>query len=110
MSTGLSITKDCDSGVAWFEEAAWNVTSGAEGRRKGLSVPCSAGGVCDESTGICSCRSGMFDGDACDVMACPTCSDQGRCEDMEYFASVSKQRLAPVLSPKFVEIATFMLT
>lgn len=74
--------------MAWFEEAAWNVTSGAEGGRTGLSVQCSAGGVCDESTGVCTCRSGIFDGDACDVMACPTCNDVGTCEDMEYFASV----------------------
>lgn len=81
--------KECDSGVAWFEEAAWNVSSGAEGGRTGLSVQCSAGGICDESTGNCTCRGGVFAGDACGVMDCPTCSDVGECQDMEFFASVS---------------------
>ncbi|CAM9146187.1 unnamed protein product [Ectocarpus fasciculatus] len=84
---GACELRDCDSDVAWFEEAAWNVSSGAEGGRTGLSVQCSAGGVCDESTGICSCRSGMFSGDACEVMDCPTCNDVGICKDMEYFAA-----------------------
>lgn len=75
--------------MAWFEEAAWNVSSGAEGGRTGLSVQCSAGGICDESTGNCTCRNGVFAGDACGVMDCPTCSDVGECQDMEFFASVS---------------------
>lgn len=70
--------------MAWFEEAA--------GGRTALSVPCSAGGVCDEATGTCSCRGDMFEGDACDVLACPTCSNQGTCRDMEYFAGVSERR------------------
>lgn len=82
-------TKDCSSGVAWFEEAAWNVSSGADGGRTGLSVQCSVGGICDESTGNCTCRDGMFAGDACDVMDCPTCNDVGECRDMEFFAAVS---------------------
>ncbi|CAM9293856.1 unnamed protein product, partial [Hapterophycus canaliculatus] len=79
----------CDSGVAWFEEASRNLTSGGEVGRTGVSVPCSAGGICDESTGSCSCRSDMFTGDACEYMDCPTCNDVGSCEDMDFFATTA---------------------
>ncbi len=73
--------------MAWFEEAA--------GGRAALSVPCSAGGVCNEATGSCSCRGDMFEGDACDVLSCPTCNYQGTCRDMEYFAAVRERRPCP---------------
>ncbi|CAM9893367.1 unnamed protein product [Sphacelaria rigidula] len=52
-----------------------------------MTAQCSAGGICDESTGNCTCRSTIFDGDACDTMDCPNCSDVGTCRDMEYFAA-----------------------
>lgn len=68
--------------MAWFEEAT-------AGDRTGLSVPCSAGGVCNEATGNCTCYDSLFAGDACDLLSCPTCSDMGTCEDMEHFAAVS---------------------
>lgn len=89
--------KNCDEGVAWFEEGAWNSTPGAKGGRTGLSVECSGGGICDHATGSCECRSDMFNGTACDVMDCPSCNDVGECRDMAAFAAVSKPRTAEPL-------------
>lgn len=86
----MRVQKSCGTGIAWFEEAASNLTAGAEGGRMGITAECSAGGICDESTGICTCRSTIFDGDACDTMDCPTCGDVGTCKDMEYFAAVRR--------------------
>lgn len=80
--------------MAWFEKAAWRgISAGRDGSRTDKLVPCSAGGICDESTGICNCRSNIFTGNDCAVMACPTCSDAGTCRDMEYIASVSSASL-----------------
>lgn len=75
--------------MAWFEEAT-------AGDRTELSVSCSAGGVCDEATGTCTCQEDLFAGEACDLLACPTCNDVGTCEDMEHFAAVSEAVSSPV--------------
>lgn len=63
----------CPFGRAWFDEASDTDTGHA-------MAECSNRGLCDRSTGKCSCQTG-FEGNACDRMGC-TCNGYGRCLDM----------------------------
>jgi len=47
---------------------------------------CSNNGICDRTTGICTCRSG-FEGQACEKSSCPNlCSGVGTCISMQDYA------------------------
>ncbi|CAM9329921.1 unnamed protein product, partial [Discosporangium mesarthrocarpum] len=82
---GACELKSCGIDVAWFEEILTNTTE-----RSGNLVQCSGAGVCDESSGECTCWDGVFDGDACGVMACPSCGDHGECQSIAEFARLSR--------------------
>ncbi|CAM9473810.1 unnamed protein product, partial [Choristocarpus tenellus] len=84
-SGGACELKSCEVGVAWFEEATSNTTG-----RSGGAVQCSGAGVCDESSGECTCWKGAFGGDACELMDCPSCGDHGECHNMSDFAAMAR--------------------
>ena len=72
----------CPSGNAWVDHATGNNTAHA------ALTECSNMGVCDRTTGICSCRSG-FTGEACQRLACQDdCNGRGRCMSMRDAAAV----------------------
>jgi hypothetical protein len=60
----------CPEGPAWFDEAL----SATEAHQ---AAPCSNMGLCDKTTGRCSCAAG-YSGDACQRMDCPVTA-AGRC-------------------------------
>jgi len=65
----------CPSGPAW-SDMPW-ATDAAHAQAE-----CSNRGICDRSTGVCSCMKG-FSGSACNRMDCPNkCSDAGQCYTM----------------------------
>lgn len=81
----------CPSDLAWFalpeEHDVAHITTYAE---------CSNAGLCDRSTGVCTCQIG-FVGAACARLTCPGisdehtdgCSGHGKCLDMNSLASLS---------------------
>lgn len=47
---------------------------------------CSNMGICDRTTGLCTCQFG-FGGSACERKECPNnCNDVGKCQSMNYYA------------------------
>lgn len=63
---------ECASGTSWVDKAHSTDEAHQE-------AECSNSGVCDRSTGLCTCFSG-FDGLACEKTACPNnCSGHGTC-------------------------------
>ncbi|EQC27093.1 hypothetical protein, variant [Saprolegnia diclina VS20] len=74
----------CPTGAAWFDGASATNTAHAV-------APCSNRGICNPSTGTCTCQAG-FTGAACDLLACPgspACSGQGSCKTMQQLAALS---------------------
>ena len=78
--------KQCPLGPAWFDEALTPTVAHQP-------AECSNMGICDRSTGTCTCRFG-FTGLACEVFDCPRdpfstvpCSGRGRCMSMTNIAS-----------------------
>ncbi|KDO18240.1 hypothetical protein SPRG_16366 [Saprolegnia parasitica CBS 223.65] len=90
----------CPTGAAWFDGASATNTAHAV-------APCSNRGICNPSTGTCTCQAG-FTGAACDLrtlplsfvsrlsdvdlVACPgspACSGQGSCKTMQQLAALS---------------------
>merc|ERR1719230_1156531 len=77
----------CPYGNSWFslptdDEEAHLTTSKAE---------CADMGLCDRTTGACSCMDG-FEGAACDTMSCPgdpACNDHGDCLSMSALAEAA---------------------
>lgn len=70
--------KSCPRGVAWADYPTGDDVAHA------IDIECSGQGYCDTATGNCACRD-IFEGPACDVLACPTsndgiaCSGHGAC-------------------------------
>ncbi|CAM9353183.1 unnamed protein product, partial [Pylaiella littoralis] len=64
--------RTCSKGLAWADKAYATDTAHGE-------VECSNAGLCDRSTGICSCFT-PFTGAACQRARCPgDCSGHGTC-------------------------------
>eukprot|EP00617_Octactis_speculum_P024944 CAMPEP_0185768946 /NCGR_PEP_ID=MMETSP1174-20130828/53165_1 /TAXON_ID=35687 /ORGANISM="Dictyocha speculum, Strain CCMP1381" /LENGTH=665 /DNA_ID=CAMNT_0028453853 /DNA_START=292 /DNA_END=2289 /DNA_ORIENTATION=+ len=77
----------CPFGIAWTDVAlaADDAHNEAE---------CSNRGLCDRTTGICSCEDGRFEGAACERKTCPnSCNARGRCISMDYLASIKDSGL-----------------
>ena len=73
----------CPFGVAWSDQA----TSTDVGH---ASAECSNRGICDRTTGICSCMDG-FSGSACDRLTCLNdCNGKGRCFSMKDLAAKTR--------------------
>lgn len=71
--------KLCPFGSAWVDIAI------SEDKAHQLSE-CSNMGICDRSSGICSCRDG-FEGAACEKQSClDNCNNVGECVSMKYNA------------------------
>lgn len=80
--------KTCPSGRPWFAKPKADDASGATHTSR--SQTCSAAGVCDYTTGECSCFDG-FTGHACGQVLCRgsttvSCSGHGQCRDMATLA------------------------
>eukprot|EP00753_Platysulcus_tardus_P000084 PLAT10071.2.p1 GENE.PLAT10071.2~~PLAT10071.2.p1 ORF type:complete len:670 (-),score=206.73 PLAT10071.2:72-2081(-) len=79
--------RTCPTGIAWSDVATGNDDAHN-------SAECSNMGLCDRTTGLCSCRSG-WEGSACDRMSCVRdssgnlCSGHGECFSM---ASAAAER------------------
>ncbi|KDO15872.1 hypothetical protein SPRG_18587, partial [Saprolegnia parasitica CBS 223.65] len=69
----------CPQGKAWGIVTGTDVAHGV--------AECSARGICDRSTGTCSCQLG-FEGNACQLLACvDDCSNRGQCITMQQLAA-----------------------
>lgn len=69
----------CPFGLAWSDLA-----TGVDLAHN--SAECSNMGICDRSTGLCTCNVG-YEGKACERMSCPSyCSYHGECQSMYYYA------------------------
>lgn len=79
--------KVCNSDLIWF-----GLPEDTNIAHLGTFDECSSMGVCDRSTGICTCSTG-FTGAACERLACPgdstSCNDHGQCLDMSTLATLS---------------------
>jgi hypothetical protein len=80
----------CPSGLAWF-----SLPEDANIAHVSTMAECSNAGLCDRSTGVCTCQLG-FTGAACDRLSCPGasedsagCSGHGQCLDMNALAALS---------------------
>ncbi|KAG6598173.1 uncharacterized protein IUM83_09350 [Phytophthora cinnamomi] len=74
-------TRVCPSDYAWSSIPTDATTA------HDILVECSGMGVCDRSSGMCSCFPG-FEGAACQRMGCPNdCSDRGTCLSMSEMAA-----------------------
>lgn len=72
----------CKDGFAWADEASATDTAHA-------LVECSARGLCDHATGMCTCMPG-FEGRECKRLSCPAdCNGHGTCIDMRYYSEQS---------------------
>lgn len=84
----------CPQGRSWFSRpTASNVAHMSDSQAE-----CSDMGVCDQSTGTCSCMDG-FEGAACNVMSCPgdpVCNDHGECLTMAQLALSATENGADV--------------
>lgn len=82
--SGDCSVRTCPVGYAWFDEAWANDNAHADG------AECSNRGLCDRSTGACSCYTG-FEGAACQRMSCgsgnPLCGGFGECVHMAELAT-----------------------
>ena len=89
--------RSCPVGRAWFHEPAVDDVA------HDVFMECSNMGVCDRTSGQCSCREG-YEGNACERLSCPgristssDCSGRGRCISMRNLALKS---LDEYLSPR----------
>ena len=74
----------CPKGTAWADAAISEDTAHQE-------AECSGRGICDRSSGSCSCDAG-FGGNACQRMECPgNCFGQGKCSTMHELASTGRR-------------------
>ncbi|KAE9346734.1 hypothetical protein PR003_g7286 [Phytophthora rubi] len=74
-------TRVCPSDYAWSSIPTDATTA------HDVLVECSGKGVCDRSSGACTCFPG-FEGAACQRMGCPNdCSDRGTCMSMSEMAA-----------------------
>lgn len=74
----------CPKGIAWSGGFA-NDINNPVGNAHGL-VECSNMGICDRTTGTCTCRLG-FEGKACERTSCPNgCNGVGKCQSLYYYA------------------------
>lgn len=74
----------CPRGRSWFSRP----TANDYAHMSDSFSECSDMGICDQTTGLCSCMDG-FEGAACNLMSCPgdpTCSDHGQCLTMAQLA------------------------
>lgn len=88
----------CPLGKAWFDYPS-------QSNKAHRVAPCSNRGLCDYTTGECTCQTG-FTGAACDVLDCPTseetfgtgvsCSGHGNCLFMHELAELANQNGVPV--------------
>lgn len=75
---------DCSEMICPFGHA-WADAPYATDQAHAL-VECSNMGVCDRTTGLCTCKD-MFEGAACERMTCPaTCNNRGQCLTMSDYA------------------------
>ena len=94
--------RTCARGISWTKVAADGTASVTDSTGATLldgqcdhseESECSDQGVCDRSTGICSCFAG-YEGSACQRTSCPNdCSGHGTCrtnEDFAYDFSIAK--------------------
>jgi len=92
--------RTCARGISWTTVANNGMASVTDGVTPldGMcdhaeEAECSDQGICDRSTGICSCFAG-YEGSACQRTACPNdCSGHGTCrtnEDFAYDFSIAK--------------------
>lgn len=76
----------CPRGRAWADYAS------ATDEAHAYDTECSGQGYCNEE-GVCECREGVFEGPACEKLACPqswdglTCSGHGQCVTSGWAAS-----------------------
>lgn len=57
---------------------------------------CSNMGICDRTTGVCSCQIG-FSGAACERKDCPNqCNNYGKCQSMSYYALTKDAGVGPI--------------
>jgi hypothetical protein len=91
--------RTCARGISWTDIADSSVNSVVDGAPLDGScdhaeeAECSDQGLCDRSTGTCSCFAG-YEGSACQRTSCPNgCSGHGTCrsnEDFAYDFSIAK--------------------
>ncbi|KAF0691368.1 Aste57867_17388 [Aphanomyces stellatus] len=89
-ASGDCSVRTCPQGLAWFDMPQ------APNSAHQLAV-CSNAGVCDPSTGVCTCSSG-FEGAACELMSCPgstPCSGNGQCLTQARLALLSNNNGDP---------------
>lgn len=91
--------RTCPTGLAWWDEP--QEVSGEVVAHQ-TEAECSNRGLCDRTTGKCSCQGG-FEGTACQRLACPNdgtnaCNSAGRCVSMRRAAllATSNGDAAPV--------------
>ena len=83
--------KVCPSSSAWADQSL-----GVDDAHN--PAECSNMGVCDRSTGLCSCRTG-FEGKACERKSCPSnCNGVGVCQSLLYYAQTKDPGLGTVYS------------
>lgn len=69
----------CPKGAAWADFAIQNDNA------HNLAT-CSNRGICDSTTGACSCMAG-YEGGACERLSCPSnCNGRGKCMSMKHYA------------------------
>mmetsp|Transcript_10842 Transcript_10842/g.14124 ORF Transcript_10842/g.14124 Transcript_10842/m.14124 type:complete len:663 (+) Transcript_10842:334-2322(+) len=70
----------CPFAAAWADQATATDTAHND-------AECSNMGICDRTTGECTCRD-FFEGKACERMSCPNaCNGYGACQSMKYYAT-----------------------
>lgn len=79
----------CPSDVSWF-----TLPSAANEAHISESIECSNMGICDRTSGVCTCDVG-FTGSACQTLTCPgdtsTCNGHGQCLSMTTLATLSTE-------------------
>lgn len=83
-TSGDCSLRSCPQGLSWFQYPTANEETHS------VYSECSEMGICDPSSGRCTCRSGFY-GEACQFMACgggvsTPCNGHGRCMNMAELA------------------------
>ncbi|KAJ8599691.1 hypothetical protein CTAYLR_004755 [Chrysophaeum taylorii] len=77
--------RTCPYGAAWADDV--EDFTGVDGGHN--LAECSNRGICDRTTGICTCEDGRFEGSACERRTCPSdCNKRGRCQSMRYYSTL----------------------
>ena len=96
---------DC-SQVSCPKGAAWSDFAIGIDNAHNLAV-CSNRGVCDLTTGTCSCMTG-FEGGACERFSCPSsCNGRGKCMSMKYYAKTKNPGSGKVVNGNFIVSPVF---